>query len=132
MTQEEKSLLLKDLCARLPYGVKVHVINDGFYDVREPYDTLLNIQSHHLVVDLFREQGQDAILIQPYLRCIRDMTENEIKELRDNHCDFAISNIVMGTQDAFDWLNSHHFDYRGLIDMGLALEAPKDMYDIKD
>ena len=145
MKQEEKELLLKDLCARLPYGVKVHVINDGFYDAREPYDTLLNIKSHHLVVDLFREQGPDAILIQPYLRPIESITEEEYKELTEVYNHGETNHVVLpqnderrhatlcmisnGTID--EWLNAHHFDYRGLIPMGLALEAPADMYKTK-
>jgi hypothetical protein len=29
-----------------------------------------------------------------------------------------------------DWLNAHHFDYRGLIEKGLAIEAPEGMYNI--
>lgn len=36
--------------------------------------------------------------------------------------------IVETSQQVIDWLLAHHFDYRGLIPMGLALEATEGMY----
>ena len=136
MTQEEKQLLLKDLCARLPYEVKgLHrgeiqrlLIMDSFgsYQVNG-YDAWFNLNS----VDF-----------KPYLRPIDSMTDDEINEL-DEVCD-GIFNIydtnievlsILEWEDSFenilkgnDWLNAHHFDYRGLIPMGLALEAKEGMY----
>ena len=137
MTKEDKQLLLKDLCARLLYGVKVHITNDGFYDKREPYDTILTIQSSHLLKDLDRETGPDAIIIEPYLRPMSSMTKAEEKEYLKTRVKICTNTDDYGqpTQyelcndiKTYDWLNSHHFDYRGLIEKGLALEAPADMY----
>ena len=103
MTNEEKQLLFKDLCARLPYKVYVQCVNG--------IDTLTDGNFSHLFVSVYD--------IKPYLRSMSSMTEEE-----NNH----YINTFICMWDAVDWLNSHHFDYRGLIEKGLAIEAPKDMY----
>jgi hypothetical protein len=125
MTPEEKQLLLKDLFTRLPFGVKAHIIGDGFYDAREPYDTTLTARQHYVLVDFLRDR---ELIIEPYLRPLIDMTEEERKELEDKAWCIAVANEVMTTPEGFDWLNEHHFDYRGLIEKGLALVAPAGMY----
>ena len=129
MTKEEKQQLLVDLCARLPYRVKVHVVNDGFYDAREPYDTTLRT-SH--VNDFIRENGPDSIIIEPYLRPLSSMTEGEKEYLRKQEWAIAVTTCgnLETSVEGFDWLNAHHFDYRGLIGNG-ALEAPEGMYNLK-
>ena len=122
MTQEEKQLLLKDLCARLPYGVMVKEC-DG---VKENNNKLLDI-------DMFDECiNYDYIIedIKPYLRPMSSMTEEECKELGDVMFNF-INSETYYTHKQIDWLNAHHFDYRGLIEKGLVLEAPEDMYKTK-
>jgi len=108
MTQEEKQLLLKDLCARLPYKVNIQVKD-------------WTVLEAELKIGHIDRLQHDEIELKPYLRSMSSMTDEEKKEYFDvasvsNHC------------AAVDWLNSHHFDYRGLIPIGLALEAPKDMY----
>ena len=80
MTQEEKELLFKDLCARLPYKPKVHIEHDVFYDEREPYDTELNLS-----VLYNRCAGME---IKPYLRPMSSMTDEE--EGRYNLCQAII------------------------------------------
>lgn len=111
MTNKEKQLLLKDLCARLPYGVIVQDRNGT-----------------HVLTPGNTELGTEYI--KPYLRPISSMTEKETNEWHK---------ITLGqrwvtfnnVERCADWLNAHHIDYRGLIPMGLALEAPKDMYKIE-
>ena len=147
MTQEEKQLLLKDLCARLPYGVKVRGVFLNYNKEKdrilwEECDKELNYQH------LNRYQS-----LKPYLRLMSSMTEEELDELLDcEDIDFdgkselvkramlafaegdkLLSNALFSMQYAktVDWLNSHHFDYRGLIEKGLALEAPDGMYNTK-
>lgn len=68
--------------------------------------------------------------MKPYLRPMSSMTEEEKEELRNSNMVIAISTSgdVGTTVIGFDWLNAHHFDYRGLIEMGLALESPEGMY----
>ena len=122
MTQEHKQLLLKDLCARLPYGVIVQE-NDG---VNENDNKLLNI-------DMFdRCINYDYIIddIKPYLRPMSSMTEEERDEVKKYMKREQIVNVAFyhATEKTYDWYNAHHFDYRGLIPMGLALEAPEGMY----
>ena len=122
MTQEEKQLLLKDLCGRLPYGVKVHITDEWFYDKIEPYDRRLDC-------DVIKHIRENQYTVKPYLRPMSSMTEEEKEEYR-NECNkvLSMSFKVNGPYPIVDWLNAHHFDHRGLIPMGLALEAPEDMY----
>ena len=78
--------------------------------------------------------GHDIEDVKPYLRPMSSMTEEE----RNEYFDFRnqelqrVALAEVGRESTIaeisDWLNAHHFDYRGLIPMGLALEAPKDMY----
>jgi len=123
MTHEEKQLLLIDLCARLPYGIKTSN-GHGILKLSPRTDIIYIVDNGHI----------------PYLRLMSSMTEEERKEFMHIFDGPIIydenSNLVTGfecnTFEQFvlleNWLNSHHFDYRGLIEKGLALEAPDDMY----
>lgn len=133
MTQEEKQLLLKDLCERLPYGVKVcarfntgnrYTANVCAIAADRDY---IQIREN----DLHSYTGSSVEDIRPYLRPTSSMTEEEQRTL-DSMCNGVemvsrLSGLKMFDK-AFDWLNAHHFDYRGLIPMGLALEALEGMY----
>ena len=131
MTQEEKQLLLIDLCARLPYGVIVDYKENEFesphWRITTIYpDTFDGWIGYDKRVGAGSESGSRPFKIgkvKPYLRPMSSMTEEE-KEEYDKTFDWDYS--IQGTP--FDWLNAHHFDYHGLIPMGLALEAPEDMY----
>ena len=143
MTKEEKQLLLIDLCARLPYGVQCHikhiyhlsgwidegdVILTGFRQdefTKETEPLFCNPGGNHKIVFPLDS-------VKPYLRPMSSMTEDEkldyialgdIKRYTNPQYAYLIS-------EQLDYLNAHHFDYRGLIPMGLALEAPKDMYNL--
>ena len=132
MTPEDKSLLLKDLCMRLPYHPNIRVFNpDGFegYQIGE-FDTFLC--AHH--IEPFRMDRFETI--KPYLRPMSSMTAEE-KEEYTSYC-FEQPFLQKGKTPnigsvpmCIDWLLAHHFDFRGLIPRGLAIEAPKDMYNTK-
>ena len=128
MTQEDKELLLKDLCARLLYGVKVKHSN-----TRVPKE-IRNIDSNGIITVIRKNEGNgnDIVFnpcgienIKPYLRPISSMTEEESREFEET------LQYTQYTLESYDWLISHHFDYRGLIEKGLALEAPEGMYKTK-
>lgn len=126
MTQQEKQILLQDLCTRLPYDVKVK-----YFDIEYPFGSEPVILIPHLLCNRW-ENIHD---VKPYLRPMSSMTEEEKKEFQACHCvyelhpDFQPMMCNLANElNMFDWLNVHHFDYRGLIPMGLALEAPEDMY----
>lgn len=105
MTQEEKQLLFKDLCAESSCCVIV----------RRTYYTL------DIILD-------DHWTIKPYLRPMSSMTEEEVFEYL-SACDKDYKDsLTTPRHPGVDWLNSHHFDYSGLIEKGLALEAPEGMY----
>jgi len=121
MKQEDKDLLLRDLCARLPYGVKVHTnIPEMDYSTEElierESDKILSIED----IDWLKNNCGE---FKPYLRPMSSMTEEEEEEYH-NLCISPINHHWNIT----DWLNAHHFDYRDLILKGLALPAPDGMY----
>ena len=137
MTQKDKELLFKDLCARLPYGFIVHRYSDDA-DV-EIND--INTFSHFLEYS----EGED---FKPYLRPMSSMTEEEREEWADLFmkpiCELEqyvdekeaqdMAPVLFGKSHSIstDWLLSKGFDVRGLIPKGLALEAPEGMYNIKE
>lgn len=122
MTPEEKQLLLKDLCARLPYGVKIK-----FYSMEYPYGSEPVI----LTASLLKDRWENIHDVKPYLRSMSSMTQEERLIYEQRLHDVGRSIDVIDADDVvphIDWLLSHHFDFRGLIPMGLALEATVDMY----
>ena len=134
MTQEDKELLLRDLSARLPYGVFVKVIdhNDKAYTSNERLLVIENVRTDcEGVPFLFKVTNVytpvDITEIKPYLRPMSSMTEEELAEWQFE-LDMDIDGYCIPSYPALDWLNTHHFDYRGLIEKGLALEAPEGMY----
>lgn len=117
MKQEDKELLLRDLCARLPYGIKA-----SYYGADEECETWDEVDG---VAFDYVEIGQYSLPIErvkPYLFPLSSMTDYQksdyqfITERWMNDPSHSIS-------DSIDWLNKNHFDYRGLIPMGLALDA---------
>ena len=150
MTQEDKLLLLQDLCARLPYGIKI--LHTGWdYDSDTDFDTvetLIGIDDRFIYVvwDKTGDREKHCLSVsnwKPYLRPMSSMTEEERKEvnnlIKDNRpipygkinnkgMDNLFSSVAVTSSILIDWLNAHHFDFRNLIEKGLALEAPEDMY----
>jgi len=130
MTQEDKELLLRDLTARLSYGVKGIIT----YDKSNTIFTVEGIDNNVLHLS----DAEDCYVedFKPYLRPMSSMTEEEYKDLC-NSCTWLwfkndLRTVTHGDYKCYDWLNAHHFDYRGLIEKGLALEAPEGMYNIKE
>lgn len=123
MTQEDRELLVKDLCARLPYDIIVR--QNWSRNGREWHSDmdLTYFTSDCDSVVQFLANTDNAI---PYLRPMSSMTEEEENEY--NSLNAYEKGIFPHTEEAFDWLNENMFDYRGLIEKGLALEAPEDMY----
>ena len=145
MTQEEKQLLLKDLCARLPYGVRVRMEAQTKPYFRVEFTLLPKHDGGIGRLQIWLETG-DRYLVQPYLRPMSSMTEEEIDEFKSlfpfPNGDMFVDNSgitvyeingetylsYLMLENVIDWLNVHHFDYNGLIEKGLALEAPEGMY----
>ena len=130
MTQEEKQILLKDLCARLPYKVK------GVYARTDIKNMSICEITTHLYGELEESfNGKEKYEFIPYLRPMSSMTEEEKYTYRhmlgatlNSEGESIMYVYVEDFPTVIDWLNAHHFDYRGLIEKGLALEAPEDMY----
>lgn len=169
MTQEEKQILLEDLSARLPYGVKLLYNSNSIANIKDRVEILRGITVGYTI--LFETDYIHAVYestigsyehFKPYLRPMSSMTEEEMGEYAKfklsyddvyeftdfratgkgfinvhTSCKnggvgytFQVNNRTMLYDGVIgiDWLNAHHFDYRGLIGMGLALEAPEGMY----
>lgn len=130
MTNEEKQILIKDLSARLPYGVKCRLIS--VRESKEPRTIVGLIPSFELfLIDkktIFgpTEEGYNIELIKPYLRKMLSMTAEERQEYEKTFEMTDMFNIK--TLRTYFWLLEHHFDIRGLIEKGLAIEAPEGMY----
>ncbi len=118
MTQEQKDLLLKDLCARLPYGVKVNV-KGAVYDNRSCRLTDIH---HGLDTYIGVPDGMQYHIetIKPYLFPLSSMTEEQIKEwnILAPHFAFTLESIKI-----FAFYHQNHIDYNGLIEKGLAIDA---------
>ena len=112
MTQEEKDLLLDDLCARLSHGVKIQV-NDKI-------ETLDSIDILDKVVGYASFLASDLEEVKPYLFPLSSMTEKQKKHLfaifEDESDDVVEYKVV-------DFYNKNHLDYRCLIEKGLAIDA---------
>ena len=129
MTQENKDLLFKDLCARLPYGVKAYIKNWSKLD-RKYYEGIYTVESidpslNTIVADSERScveviVGYDDSEIKPYLFPMSGMTDEQYKEYWELEHSGNMEHLSI---PALDWLNKNHFDYRGLIEKSLALDA---------
>ena len=124
MTQEEKNLLLKDLCARLPYGVKCQHFKD-----KTPY-ALLGIDEDVLHIDCpVYDEGDGYVEIEyckPYLRPMSSMTEEEKETYRIIIKSLLENSVTNNIATLYNFLNSKHLDYNGLIHLGLAIEVAKE------
>lgn len=147
MSQEERKLLITDLTSRIDYGVicMIERVDDfGSRWRNEKLTGFVNEEDGCFYFDFgYGLTVEFAEKVKPYLRPMSSMTKEEQKELEkiiDGILGYKARNYFHSEDDykwntlyeAIDWLNAHHFDYRGLIEKGLALEAPEGMYNIKE
>ena len=128
MTQENKELLLKDLCARLPYGVKIKLIR---WDIDE--GTYINTTLEPDDIERLLNVKEGDTEIKPYLFPLSSMTEEQKREYNMLLTDILTYEYeggdivtVIDTYDnwmSIDYLIANHFDYRYLIEDGLAIDA---------
>ena len=136
MTQEDKELLIKDLCARLPYGVKIELT---WWVMDEGTCMSTTLEPDH--IEQIRNDELGDAEIKSYLHPMSSMTEeqcydfycrfveNEIdyNDFKKYYFDSCLWNKVLTSindcGDVIDWFNKNHFDYRGLIEKGLAIDA---------
>lgn len=129
MTQEEKQELIIALCGYLPYKCK------GKYEI-------VRILESETKIERFDGELDSNVLdydfeyenFKPYLRTMSSMTDEEFDEFSDIIIPIDGGKAIIEEKNAHkyvDFCNSHYLDYRGLIPMGLALEAPEGMYNIK-
>lgn len=138
MTQEDKDLLLKDLCSRLPYGVKCQVQEDEFTYIGTLCRLEVDSKNGNLLDFVESISGLDCQVylseVKPYLFPLSNMTEEQRKEYETalTYHDYVKGGwTIAKTFDDeyvipywfFDFCNKNHFDYRGLIPKGLALDA---------
>lgn len=141
VAQEDKKLLLADLCARLPYKVIIYRGEKDYIGeddaLLEGIDVISGICKLRCLPEgtVFVKENVSNII--PYLRPMSSMTEDEKKYIEDKCAFTAMGPIggnfglvmpVIAAEWLIDFYNSHHLDWRGLIPKGLAIEAPKGMY----
>jgi hypothetical protein len=140
MTQKDKELLLKDLCGRLPYNVRVEYNGTTFTNIFD----VLGIAHGRIVICLpFMSKTEYPLIeeVKPYLFPLSSITDEQWRELfktagyevREEDCGrhtemyyydlVGHENTLYPNYDGIDWLNANHFDYRGLIEKGLAIDA---------
>lgn len=137
MTQEDKQLLIKDLCARLPYGTYVHHKNvpDTKFKVIAVFDDgRIGVTENEIPLT-----PTSINECKPYLRSMSSITMEEIRYKLSKFFKIINTNIegigyvpTLNSGSAIEyinWLNEKHFDYNGLIEKGIALEAPDGMYE---
>lgn len=139
MTQEDKDLVLKDMCSRVPYGLRLWIKTyegkpDHFINSHNILSSVnyTKASSPQISINggLYDIEGPEYSCgeqyIKPYLRPMSNMTNDE-KETYESFI-IGIAKDETGALELTDWLNENKFDYRGLIPMGLALKAPEGMY----
>lgn len=125
MIQEYKDLLVKDLCCRIPYRVCVEHTS-GFRGVLHDitvyftYNDDDTIKDYLCYTNFFKEESCKIEFFKPYLFPMSSMTEEQEREYLSTCNGYC---AYYWTEETFDWLNKNHFDYRGLIEKGLALDA---------
>lgn len=120
MEQENKELLLQDLCGRIPYGVKMNHIADT---ENNPV-TLVGIAKTMITLESSAGYGTSDIEDYiPYLFPLSSMTEEQMDEYDNLKQDIWDKLKDWKCAKLLDWLNKNHFDYRGLIEEGLAIDA---------
>lgn len=135
MTQEDKELLIKDLCARLPYGVKMNHIAD------DEINPLILIGIARSMITLAGNGGFASVDIEeykPYLFPLSSMTEEQkgelknemskqidilIERVKNDDCGIDCGKYHFHSLLELEWCIKNHFDYRGLIPKGLAIDA---------
>ena len=115
MNKEDKELLLKDLCARLPYGVKCIVKSDGYIGV------ISSIESQYRVVTFDDGRQEEICDIKSYLFPLSSMKGKHRTELFNLR--ITIEDSFQDSLCEIDFYHRNHFDYRGLIEKGLAIDA---------
>lgn len=140
ITKEDKELMIKDLCARLPYGVKIKSIKQraDACQAEVSFTEKLDVYTLKLMME-FKEEGFPFFLNKPYLFPLSSMTKEQEEELEEMGLAYYDGGEIM-TEDGKiiygrktfqlipctetdDWLLEHHFDLRGLIKKGLAIDA---------
>ena len=114
MSEADKKLLTIAICSYLPYGLRLDVDGEDMDCLGFAFGKC--VVTKHLMSDAKSVELEQTKL---YLRPLISMTEQEAEELRD---------IYQRGLNSRDWLNKHHFDYKALIEKGLAYAALKDMY----
>ena len=122
MTEKEKDLLLKDLCARLPYNVicQVEFRESGKYQSKSMFLSGVFTDEAYFTTESGSIYSNEY---KPYLFPLSSMTDEQEEEYNDLNC-YELG-CFPHTEEALDYLIKNHFDYRGLIEKGLAIDATK-------
>ena len=123
MTQEDKDLLLRDLCARLPYKTKIQLTEYSDLTGEKLPSKIKTLDYCMLGKAQAYCKGFRKDEIKPYLFPLSSMTEEQMEEYNNLRQDINDKLKDWKCAELLDWVNKNHFDYRGLIEMGMAIDA---------
>jgi hypothetical protein len=144
LNEQEETLVLNDICARLIHGVKIAKVDIMTEEAQGAYEAISVNKDRKTVAfdtpDCVIHCYRNMEMVKPYLRSMSSMTEEERKELKELHFYYTDAHVINDEDKDFkpiivdevhcsciiDWLNAHHFDYRGLIERGLAIKVTPD------
>jgi hypothetical protein len=125
MKQEDKELLIKDLCKRLPYGVVIQTWYDKRINIK-----CVGISVYSNVVELDIPEDDEARVfvdnVKPYLFPLSSLSDEQHTYLESlmEVVDIPLwGEILVPSLQYYEWLYAHHFDVNGLIEKGLAIDA---------
>jgi hypothetical protein len=127
MTQEQKNLLLKDLCGRLNTNLVCSIYRIDDYGVGYRDEILHGYCKGDIWYEFYFDEDcgiciDNVSKIKPYLFPLSSMTEEQKQEYQ-HITERWMYDSSYSISDSTDWLDVNHFDYRGLIPMGLANNA---------
>lgn len=146
MTEKDKEVILRELCSRLPYGVKV--LHEGWnHDTEQELNTVETVTGvdDRFVYTVLADGTADkhphqrpCLVDRPFLRTFDSLTDDEADRLglfgfpvMEYGTDERGACLLSDVREYVDYCNSIHYDYGGLIGKGLAMEAPEGMYSTK-
>jgi hypothetical protein len=119
MKTEDKDLILRDICGRLPYGVKAEK-----YTIRMDGEVVPLKEAEVVTAkDILSQEDCPGYMIRPYLFPLSSMTEEQKREYHELVGGFFGASVLISVEDLTDFFNKNHIDYRGLISIDLAIDA---------
>ena len=131
LSEEDRILLTRDMSSRIAFGLRVDLdLDKGFIatlnklDVQPLYDHSNTVKRVYSFVDEL-DCYFDINRVRPILKKMGNIEQRDLDDYRKytSNQDATIDDILrMDRLETFEWLTSRFFDFRGLIEKGLAID----------